>query len=128
MLKKYLIFCLAVGACMYFAYDFIDSGKYEDFILSHSKASWAPKCLYYLGNVFLILQKHEKAEGAYKKLIENFSASDYCERAFYNYFTIAADNRMKQEAVQRGHSFLEKFPDSLKSERIRKRLDMLEKF
>ncbi len=128
MLKKFILFCLVVGGIVYFVYTFIDSGRCKEFILTHKQSSWAPASLYYLGIVFLILQKQHRAEEIYKKFIETFQDRKYYESAFYRYYYIAASDRRVKEAAKRGMAFIKKFPDNPKIDRIKKRIHVLEDF
>ena len=81
-----------------------------------------------LGNIFLMLQSRSRAEEVYEQLIENFPETEYYEEAMYKYFQIAADDKRKNEALERGEYFLEEFPDSEKAQKVRKRMGFLKKY
>ena len=128
MLKKYIIFCIITGTFLYWSFDFIDSGKCEDFILEHSESIWAPGSLYYLGNLFFILQNKDRAEEIYETVIEFYPDTQYYEPAFYKYFFIASYRRKKpgkREAVRRGKTYLAEFPESSKADVVRKKINFI---
>lgn len=128
MLKKLFIFCFAVGAVIYFSYSFIDRGGARDFIAENADKSWAPSAMYYLGNYFVIIQQPDRAAEIYKEVIEIFPSSKYYELSLYRYFRLEDKHGVKREAIKRGKIYLEEFPDTDNAERVRKRLDTLEKF
>lgn len=104
------------------------SGSCEEFILAHAESGWAAGSLYYLGNFFLILQKHDRAEEVYEAVLDNFEETDYFEPAYYKYFHVAAESKRKETAIERGEDFLEELPDSPKADIVKKRIEMLKKF
>jgi len=128
MLKKFFLFCLVAGFLVYSSCKYIDSGRLRDSIINHSSASWAPSALYYLGNIFLIIQKPERAEAVYKDVMEMFPETKYYEPAFYKYYYIASSRNRVRAAIERGKSYLNEFPESPKAERVKKRIHVLENY
>lgn len=129
MLKKFFIFCAAVGVILYFLYNFILDGTCEEFILEHSQSSWAPGSLYYLGNLFIVFQANDRAEEIYEVVIDTFSDTSYYESAYYKYFRLAATNsKRKKKAIERGRKFLNEFPDSPRADVVKKRLNFLKEY
>ncbi len=128
MFKKFFIFCLIIGAAIYFTYNFIDSGKCRDFITENADKNWAPAAIYYLGNYFIIVQQQDRAEKIYKDVIEIFPGEKYYERSLYKYFYFGAERRSKKEAIKRGETYLEEFPDTDNAQLVRKRIETMKKF
>ncbi|MFW6173600.1 MAG: tetratricopeptide repeat protein [Elusimicrobiota bacterium] len=125
-MRKFIIFLLLIAAVSYLTYDFISSGKCEEFILSHSDKDWAPRALYYLGDIYLIFGDRKRAEGVYKKVIEKYPKSKYCEKAMFMHYYIPAYEGNSKETVRRGKKYLKRFPDSERAHRIRKRINVLD--
>lgn len=128
MLKKFIIFCLVTGGIVYFAYNFINSGRCEKFIVSRWQSSWAPGALYYLGDAFLIIQKPLRAEKVYERVMEIFPETKYYEPSFYKYYYIASSHRRRKEAIQRGRAYIKEFSSSHRVDRIRQRIHVLENY
>ena len=129
ILKKILFFSVILGIILYSFYFVVSTGTAQEFILEHSHESWAPGAMYNLGNVFLFVQAHYNAEDVFEVMVDTFSHTEYYEKAYYKYFSIAAsDNGRKRDTLERGEDFLSEFPDSEKAEIVENRIDILKKF
>ncbi|MGM0568473.1 MAG: tetratricopeptide repeat protein [Elusimicrobiota bacterium] len=125
MLKKMFLVFLLILAFFIGSYHLLEGEKPREFIEENSEKSWAPAALYYLGIVYLIVQKNDRAERKFEMYIEEYPEEKHYQEALYNYYNIASKQVRHREAVERGRRYMEEFPDSSRAKKVEVRLKIL---
>ncbi|OQA91597.1 MAG: tol-pal system protein YbgF [Elusimicrobia bacterium ADurb.Bin231] len=127
-MKKFIIITAIIIAALYWCFDYVRTGKFQNYLDINSAKSWAPKTQYYMGYTYYILGNIQKAEFCYNRILEKYSDSLYKPAAMYGIALIYDETSRLGQAKEMYKNLIDGFPDYAKSETAKKRYNFLINF
>ncbi|MDD5686829.1 MAG: tetratricopeptide repeat protein [Elusimicrobia bacterium] len=124
-MRKFVLFVLIVIGIIYWATDFVKTGKLQKFIDDNSGENWAPTAQFYLGNIYQTASKYEKAEFCFNHLVEKYPKSKYKVDSLYLIGIIYEDTKRFGQARDMYKKILEEYPDYPDIYRVKTKYEML---
>ncbi|MEW6556135.1 MAG: tetratricopeptide repeat protein [Elusimicrobiota bacterium] len=110
-MKKFLLFVVIVVVIIYWATNFIKTGKLQKFIDDNSDKEWAPKVQFYLGDIYQTFSKPDKAEFCFNRVLENYTSSQFLVDSMYRLGVIYEDTKRFSQAKEIYKKILDEHPD-----------------
>lgn len=127
-MRKFIIILMLAVAFSLGVREFVSGGHLFRIALENPDSRWSGLSLHYLAEIYLLFQSPGKASEVNEIIIENFEETPYYERAFYRRYFIAYKHGSRQQVIESGEDYLNKFPRGEKAGGVRRRLDLLAEF
>ena len=98
---------------------------FENYIDTNSKASWAPDYLLFIGNVYYVTFREEKALDIYEKFIRLYPNNEGTADVYFKRAICLQELSQKDKAVEAYNDFAEKFPGHPDAAEARRRAGLI---
>ena len=125
-MRKFVLVCLIIFGAGYLVKDYVVSGRFERFMDTHPNASINPAIDYYWTVLASLADHRESAKYHAGRVLEKYPESSYAPKAWAERINVLYAEDKKNEVLDEGSKFLEKYPDHPRAEIIRKRILFLQ--
>jgi outer membrane protein assembly factor BamD (BamD/ComL family) len=108
------------------ANDFVRGGALEKYLNEHPNTQVNPPVEYYWAVLSSMANHKRSAEYRFRRILDKYDGSEYAPLAWVGLIDLLDDKGLRNEVIDEGNDFLEKYANHPKADMIKKKILFLQ--